>query len=454
MTALGPLPVRVESKRVSPVSEASKQSPMPIADADSSRTAARAPAARASRPAADEPQRGQAPRSARTACAQAREPFGDDLSGHETPKSMLEAFLVTVVKLTGAQAGAVRTVAADGDSLRLVAAYGLPGEALASEALIGSCGVCTEALRGDGVQVADDPSRCGRLAADGSVAKSRTGTVAVPLEYKGRTVGVFTLFFEGVHNLRGDVIHLLRPVGQLFGLTLENARLERENLQASLLHERQTMAGEIHDSLAQSLAFVRMRMPLLKDAVAQQDTRRAQRYCGDIDEELGAANRRMRELITHSRAGMDAHGLRRALEQVAASFFDRTGITLDFDCRVDDFRLSADREVEVFHIVQEALANVRKHSGAKHARLRVARRGGELVLEVDDDGAGFPAVGAGGRLGARSSFGLKIMKERAESIGARISFGRASKRGARVTLRVPLAGVAARAHRPLEASRG
>jgi len=411
MAALGPLPVRLASTRVGPASDVLEQSAAQAADAD--------------------------------------------ISALGTPQSMLEAFLVTVVRLAGARAGAVRKVAADGGSLRLVAAYGLSEEALASEALIGNCGICAEALRGDGVRVADDPSQCGRLAVEDVRAKSRAGTVAVPLEYKGRTVGVFTLFFDGVHNLRGDVIHLLRPVGQLFGLTLENARLERENLQASLLHERQTMASEIHDSLAQSVAFMRMRMPLLQDAVAQQDTARAQRYCDDIDEELGTANRRMRELITHSRAGMDAQGLRHALERVAESFFERSGIALDFDCRVEDFRLSADREVEIFHIVQEALANVRKHSGAKRARLHIERRAGELVLEVDDDGVGFPAARGSGRADARSHFGMKIMTERAESIGATISFGRTSSRGARVTLRVPLSeGVAANADRPVEVSRG
>lgn len=353
-----------------------------------------------------------------------------------TPQSMLDAFLVTVVRLAGARAGAVRALTPDGDQLRLAAAWGLPDEVLAREALIGPCGVCGEALRGEGVRVADHPARCGRLAVDNFFEQVCTGTVALPLEYKGRSVGVFTLFFDGVHSLRAEVIHLLRPVGQLFGLALENARLERENLQSSLVHERQTLAGELHDSLAQSLTFVRMRMPLLQDAISRQETGRALKYCQDVNDELGSANRRVRELITHFRAGMDAQGLHRALEQIADTFYERTGIALDFDCSMPELRLAADVEVQMFHILQEALANVRRHSGARRARLRVERDGGEVVFSVADDGCGFALQAPAGPGASRSSFGLDIMRERAQAIGARVSFEDAPGGGALVTVRV------------------
>jgi two-component system nitrate/nitrite sensor histidine kinase NarX len=354
-----------------------------------------------------------------------------------TPQSMLDAFLVTVVRLAGARAGAVRTLTPEGDKLRLVAAWGLPDDVLAREALIGPCGVCGDALHGDDVRVADSASPCGTLAVDSFFEQVCTGTVAVPLEYKGRSVGVFTLFFDGVHSLRGEVIHLLRPVGQLFGLALENARLERENLQSSLVHERQTIAGELHDSLAQSLTFVRMRMPLLQDAIAQQDTLQAQKYCRDVNDELGSANRRMRELITHFRAGMDGQGLQRALEQMADTFYERTGVALEFDCRIPELRLPAEVEVQAFHIVQEALANVRRHSGARRAWLRIEREGADVVFSVHDDGRGFARSVPSPRRTVRTSFGLEIMRERAQAIGAHVAFENMPDGGARVVVRIP-----------------
>lgn len=75
--------------------------------------------------------------------------------------------------------------------------------------------------------MAHDEQGCGEIASDGIFdgifAGDSRGAVAVPLDYAGRTVGVFTLFFDGVRDLRAEVIHLMRPIGQLVGVTLENA---------------------------------------------------------------------------------------------------------------------------------------------------------------------------------------------------------------------------------------
>lgn len=346
----------------------------------------------------------------------------------------LESFLVTIVRLAGARAGAVRAQTPGGDRLRLVASWGLPAEVVEREALIDPCGVCGEAMRDDLVHVAAAGERCGLLAVDPLADAPGTGrgTVAVPLEYKGRTVGVFTLFFDEVNSLRAEVIHLLRPIGQLLGLTLENAKLEQDKLEASLARQRQSMAAEIHDSLAQSLTFVRMRMPLLQDAIARHDEGRAGRYCEDVSEELGSANRRLRELITHFRAGMDVHGLHRALEHAVAGFHERTGIWLDFESHAPDLRLDAEREVQVFRIVQEALANVRKHSGARHVRLRLEAQDGEVRVTVEDDGTGLPPEAG------RGGFGMEIMRERADALGGRVAIERIEGGGTRVHLALPV----------------
>jgi two-component system nitrate/nitrite sensor histidine kinase NarX len=357
--------------------------------------------------------------------------------------AVLESFLATVVKLANAYAGAVRSLRHDGCTLRLVAAVGLPGEAVRAESIVGSCGVCGEAARGSGVRVAEDPSGCDKLALAAFFGKPRSGTVAVPLEYKGETVGVFTLFFEGVNQLRPEVINLLRPIGELLGLALENARLESEKLRASVAHERRAMAGEIHDSLAQSLTFMRMRMPLLADAIRRDERERALAYCTDVTDELALANRRLRELITHFRAGMDAPGLQRALADVVRSFRAQTGIELDFQSHVPGLALAPTHEVQVYHIVREALANVRKHSGARHASLRLAREGDHAVLTVEDDGTGVDAARPA-RRDDLPHFGLDIMRQRAKSIGASIDVARLASGGTRVRLTLPAGSVAQR----------
>ncbi len=366
-------------------------------------------------------------------------------------ESALQAFLGSIVRLAGARAGAVRTLDADGARMRLLASTGLLPDIVARERLVEACGVCGDAMRLDAIHVADTIGRCRRLAGGDDPSTRFEGSVAVPLTFRARTVGVFTLFFAEVGGMRAEVLPLLRPLGHLLGLTLENARLEREQLDARLLSERQAMAGEIHDSLAQSLAFMRMRIPLLADAIRSGSPAQALRYCGDVGDELATTNRRLRELITHFRAGMDAHGLERALEQLALGFRDRTGIDFVLDSTLSDgLGLPADREVQAFHIVREALANVCKHSQATRARVAIERDADALVISVEDDGkglpesivAGFRADGASGAgVGIASGLdgthcGLQIMRERARAIGGSVELENLPDGGARVRLRV------------------
>ncbi len=354
---------------------------------------------------------------------------------------VLEAFLSSVVSLVGARAGVIRSVASDGLGMRVVAMCGLPEDVRRREAAASQCGICGDALRCADMRVAADAASCSEIASDGIFHGENGGTVAVPLDYKGRTVGVFTLFFDGVSTLRAEVIHVMRPIGQLLGVTLENAKLQNERLHASLIQERQAMAGDIHDSLAQSLTFVRMRMPLLQDAIAEKQTARALKYVRDVYDEVGSANRRLRTLITHFRAGMDAQGLRHALQETSEGFFERTGIELAFEDRAPQLRLAEDAEVQVFHLVQEALANIHKHSQARHARLVVACEGADAVITVEDDGIGWEQAQAlvVGDAQPRGHFGLQIMRERAAAAGGRLEFGRSEAGGTRLRVVVPRA---------------
>jgi two-component system, NarL family, nitrate/nitrite sensor histidine kinase NarX len=363
------------------------------------------------------------------------DPSDDDrLDEEQALSAALEAFLATVVKLARARAGAVRALTPDAATLRLVAAVGLPDDVVRTESIVGACGVCGEAAGGCGVRIADDPTGCGRLAAREFIGGVCMGTIAVPLEYKGRTVGVFTLFFESVDDMRAEVINLLRPIGQLLGLALENAKLQGDQMRSSLAQERRVMASEIHDSLAQSITFVRMRMPLLTDAIAQGDQTRALKYCADVTDELGDANRRLRELITQFRTSMDAPGLHRALADIAGSFHARTGIVLEFQSRVPELDLPVAKEMQVYHIVTEALANVSRHSGAQHVRVALDRDGDRAVLVVEDDGRGLAPKAPRQR---DLHFGLDIMRQRAKMIGGRVDVEAAAGGGTRVRLSFP-----------------
>lgn len=342
----------------------------------------------------------------------------------------LQPMLEAVVRLAGATAATVRLVRADGAAGALVATIGRSAIAPATP----WCAVCDEAV--------DPTSECVLRHVCGSADQLVASTVTqvcrhvavVPLEHRTRPVGTLTLLFAAPCRLPAEMSLLLKAVGDLLGVTLENARLTRENLRMSLMHERQMMANEVHDSLAQALTFMRMRMSLLSDAIRQRDELRAFKYWGDVDDSLTSAHRRLRELITYFRSRMDPQGLVHALAETADGFFDRTGVTLTFENRVPEFCLPADREVEIFHIIQEALANVCRHARARSVVLRLDRARGGYEFAVVDDGVGmgaYPETDDGGH------YGLAIMRERALRLGGRLTIDQAPGAGTRVRLFFP-----------------
>ena len=123
----------------------------------------------------------------------------------------------------------------------------------------------------------------------------------MPLRHRDRVLGIYNLFFADEAAARPGDMAVLRSVGELLGLALHNARLERENLRAAVLHERQMLADEVHDSVAQTLYLMKMRLPLLHDAHACR--RRA--ACAEVPRRpaprVSDAHASLREIITHFR---------------------------------------------------------------------------------------------------------------------------------------------------------
>jgi two-component system nitrate/nitrite sensor histidine kinase NarX len=279
---------------------------------------------------------------------------------------------------------------------------------------------------------------CSSKTACAFFGKDCTSLVAIPIHGKGGPVGVLSLFFSKDQPVPPGTARLLKPIGQLLDMTLNNATAAREDFRTSLLAERQMMASEVHDSLAQNLAFMRMRMNLLEDAVTKHDEARIAKYCNDVNNALGDAHGRLRELITHFRQGMDPRGLLHALQEIAVDFSQKAGILLEIDSRVSEMRMPADSEVQVFHIIQEALTNVMKHAGAQLVRVIIERTVEGFEIRVEDDGVG--AAGWARNAGTAANgghYGLSIMRERAERIGGRVEICSAPGRGSCVRLVFP-----------------
>ena len=362
----------------------------------------------------------------------------------------LKAFLATVVQLTGAKAGALRAITLDGAYFRLVAAVGLPDEIVSrARRMPVDCGMCGEALRHEHPSPSDNLKQCAKGRDQHFFGQTCKHGVAVPMEYRDQTIGVFNLFFESADEVASEIDKVLRPFGLLLGLALENDRLSQANLNASLLSVRQAMASDIHDSLAQSLLFVRTRVSLLKVAIESNLQEEALKYCSNVKDELANAHRELRHLLSHFRAGMDSRGLKGWLAETVERFFESTGIALELSGLdlLQHAKLSADQETQVYHVVREALANIQKHSWAKHSWIRIGLDNNILQIEIEDDGAVLAAPSADGSSLIKTKrppfdadrdghFGLQIMRERAERAYGQIEFVRLIS-GLRIVLRVP-----------------
>jgi two-component system nitrate/nitrite sensor histidine kinase NarX len=360
----------------------------------------------------------------------------------DVPKdSVLGDFLGLVVRLTGARAGAIRAPTADSQKLQLVASVGLPSEVCQRDAVMpADCGMCGAALQSALTRQATARLRCEVVDSSDAFGAEKGRAVAVPLDHRDRPIGVLNLFFSEGRDPPAGITNLLRPFGQLLGLALENERLARENLQARVAAERQSMAADIHDALAQSLTFVRMRMSLLHDALRLEQTEAALGYWSDASDELRSAHGRLREMISMYRAGMGSRGLVTSLAELGVAFRSRTAIDLAFDCQVEEIGLSAERQLQVFYIVQEALANIARHSGARSARILIDRVGDDLRVTIEDDGCGLGDEAldprCAGRLAERGHHGLQIMRERAGRAGGRLHIARGPEAGTRLTLTI------------------
>jgi two-component system nitrate/nitrite sensor histidine kinase NarX len=376
-------------------------------------------------------------------------------SGDEALELLLQRFLVSIAALAGAQAGAVRVLTDDGQHMRLVAQQGLPAHVQEAEQLVDrGCGMCGTAVGGDVLGWVDDLRSCDRKGGGHYFGGQCQGVLAISLVHGDQVLGIYNLFFDARVQIPQATQTILRLIGQLLGLSLHNARIERERLRVTVMKERQEMVNEVHDSIAQTLAYARMRLPLLNDAMLAHDDTRAIKYFSDVKQAVGEVHDNLREVMTYFRTRMDPLGLLHALQGIANGFYGRNGISLEIRNTVRYLNLSDAQEVQVFYIVQESLANIAKHSMARHAAVTINKTPEGLEFVIEDDGLGMAAPGvstivtSAKELSASTHFGLEIMQSRALRLGGRLEVGDNAGGGTRVRLLLPTATEPAAEHTP------
>ncbi len=320
---------------------------------------------------------------------------------------------------------------------------GLPESMIAAESTLAegrcACGAPATAASGEEPElrvIALDvlPSSCLQYCRQAGFATA----VTVPVRTHQRTSGELDLFFRTPLALSDAERSLLDALAAHLAAGLENIRLAALEKEAAVAGERAFIARELHDSIAQSLAFLKIQVQLMRDALAGGDARRMSEVLGEIDTGVRESYGDVRELLMHFRTRADAGGIESALQTTLGKFGHQSGLPAELQVHGHAMPLPPDVQIQVLHIVQEALSNVRKHARASRVRLTVWKQP-TWRLEVADDGIGFAdgTVGFDALPADSTHVGLRIMNERAARIGATLTVVSRRGQGTSVTIDLP-----------------
>ena len=350
--------------------------------------------------------------------------------------TLLKTFLESIIGTVNATAGVVRLLSPDGHTLQIISSAALSAE-LQEEAenfVELECEVSDNATFGHIVH-ASDISTCSSRQNCRYASCRFQSLVAAPLEAPispGIPLGILTVFFDVPREAASRVMNTIAAFTEVMSATIEHTRVNREAGRMERIAARQELANDIHDSLAQTLTYARMRVSLLLEAIRAGNELMSTKYARDLDEALEIGQKSARDLITDFRCEMNHGGLSAALQDITAEFQERNNIVIEYHNRLVDLELPLEHEIQVYHIVREALNNIARHSGATHARLFVDAGFGYYVFTIEDNGSGactFTPV--------EGHYGVMIMRERAHRIGGEIKVESAAGLGTQVQLFFP-----------------
>lgn len=255
--------------------------------------------------------------------------------------------------------------------------------------------------------------------------------MSFPVRDREQHFGVLLIDLPDDRHLESWQQRLLRALAGHIGTALNLQQRMRESRRLVLHEERSIIARELHDSLAQSLSYLKIQATRLGAALNDaQDPQAPNRVLVELREGINSAYRQLRELLTTFRLKMDDRGLKRALEGTVQEFRDRSAVNISLDDGLHASLLTPNEEIHVLQIVREALSNVIRHANARNAQVNLSRREGRVEVEIKDDGRGIGTSSQRIR-----HHGMTIMRERTLSLDGDISTESSPGGGTRICLR-------------------
>lgn len=260
---------------------------------------------------------------------------------------------------------------------------------------------------------------------------ARVQCVTSPLPGPNGWLGVLLIETEDNHYFEDTEIQLIEVTCQMLALSMGFLAREQEGRRVALLEERAVIARELHDSLAQSLSYMKFQLARLQANYGPSLVELgASGVVDDMREGLDNAYRELRELLTTFRVQMDVRGLDHVLEETINEFSSRSNLSITLDNRLQECRLTVNEEFHLLHVIREALSNIVRHSGADKVTVSLVLQVSKDVLVIVDDNG----IGSTFDESKPHHYGLAIMTERAHCLGGSIEITPRRLGGTRVRL--------------------
>jgi signal transduction histidine kinase len=282
--------------------------------------------------------------------------------------------------------------------------------------------------------VVDDPEVDQRVARELGI----TSAIYLPLTVRGRPFGVVAAHDKlGADPRFGEEdVRLAESLVARAAIAVDlSERVSRDALrrvvEAQEL-ERARLARELHDETGQALTSILLGLRHLEDAAESDEARGA---TAALRELVVSTLQDVRRLAVELRpSALDDFGLVPAVERLAATLAEHSGLSVDVEAGLGDERLPPEAETALYRIVQEALTNVVKHASAERVSITLVRKAGAAVVVVEDDGTGFEPDGV-----RADALGLTGMRERVALVAGRLTIESSADAGTTLVAEVPLA---------------
>ena len=352
--------------------------------------------------------------------------------------ALAQDFSQRLMRIARADGVAVRWSDQANERFVMLASSGLSAEMVQDEQCL-HAGDCHCAVVASAPQLRVIAIRAEAPAALQHCAKAGFSTVVnVPIRLHERVLGEVDLFFHAKVEPSAAERTLLEALNSHLASAMDNLRLQALEKEAAVSQERHLIARELHDSIAQSLAFLKIQVQLMRQAVNGGSAAEIQSVLEEIDVGVRESYGDVRELLMHFRTRANTEDIEPALATTLRKFEHQTGLATALAITGHGLPLSADVQIQVLHIVQEALSNVRKHAHASKVWLDVQQQP-VWRFEVRDDGVGYEADNSALE---ETHVGLRIMVERAQRIGALLEYISTPGVGTSVLLTLPVATLA------------